>query len=156
MYCWLRWFQHVCEQAAWCSASGHFQRKQREVALGCMLQSKVTAFQEWSWTFHDDLWITSEDFLWSTLRLHLSATLVSDHGGGGGLVAKSSPTLGDPMNCSPPGSSVHGILQARMPEWGYYSPSPGDLSLPGIQPGSPAFQADSLPTEPPGKIFKLS
>ena len=99
MYCWLRWFQHVCEQAAWCSASGHFQRKQREVALGCMLQSKVTAFQEWSWTFHDDLWITSEDFLWSTLRLRLSATLVSDHGGGGGLVAKSSPTLGDPMNC---------------------------------------------------------
>ena len=26
-------------------------------------------------------------------------------------------TLGDPMNCSPPGSSVHGIFQARIPEW---------------------------------------
>ena len=31
--------------------------------------------------------------------------------------AKSFPTLGDPMNCSPPGSSVHGILQARILEW---------------------------------------
>ena len=30
-------------------------------------------------------------------------------------------------------------------------PSPGDLSDPGIEPGSPAFQADSLPPEPPGK-----
>ena len=30
---------------------------------------------------------------------------------------KSCPTLGDPMDCSPPGSSVHGILQARILEW---------------------------------------
>ena len=33
------------------------------------------------------------------------------------LVAESCPTLWDPMDCSPPGSSVHGILQARIPEW---------------------------------------
>ena len=33
-------------------------------------------------------------------------------------VAQSCPTLSDPMDCSPPGSSVHGILQARVPEWG--------------------------------------
>ena len=32
-------------------------------------------------------------------------------------VAQSCPTLGDPMDCSPPGSSVHGILQARILEW---------------------------------------
>ena len=32
-------------------------------------------------------------------------------------VAKSCPTLSDPMNCSPPGSSVHGIFQARVLEW---------------------------------------
>ena len=32
--------------------------------------------------------------------------------------AQSCPTLRDPMDCSPPGSSVHGILQARVPEWG--------------------------------------
>ena len=30
-------------------------------------------------------------------------------------------------------------------------PSPGDLPDPGIEPGSPALQADSLPAEPPGK-----
>ena len=33
------------------------------------------------------------------------------------LVAQSCPTLCDPMGCSPPGSSVHGILQARTLEW---------------------------------------
>ena len=38
-------------------------------------------------------------------------------GGGGGLVAKLCPTHCDPMNCSPPGSSVHGISQARIPGW---------------------------------------
>ena len=32
-------------------------------------------------------------------------------------VAQSCPTLYDPMDCSPPGSSVHGILQARILEW---------------------------------------
>ena len=32
-------------------------------------------------------------------------------------VAQSCPTLSDPMNCSPPGSSVHGIFQARALEW---------------------------------------
>ena len=33
-------------------------------------------------------------------------------------VAQSCPTLGDPMDCSPPGSSVHGSFQARVLEWG--------------------------------------
>ena len=33
-------------------------------------------------------------------------------------VAQSCPTLCDPMDCSPPGSSVHGIFQARVLEWG--------------------------------------
>ena len=33
------------------------------------------------------------------------------------LVPQSCPTLCNPMNCSPPGSSVHGILQARILEW---------------------------------------
>ena len=35
----------------------------------------------------------------------------------GCVCAQSCPTLCDPMNCSPPGSSVHGILQAIIPEW---------------------------------------
>ena len=33
-------------------------------------------------------------------------------------VALSCPTLSDPMDCSLPGSSIHGIFQARVPEWG--------------------------------------
>ena len=33
-------------------------------------------------------------------------------------VTQSCPTLSDPMDCSPPGSSIHGIFQARVLEWG--------------------------------------
>ena len=51
--------------------------------------------------------------------------------------------------CSLPGSSVHGILQAGILEWVTF-PSPGDLPNPGIEPRSPALQADSLPAEPKG------
>ena len=50
------------------------------------------------------------------------------------------------MDCSLPGSSVHGILQARVLEWVAIS-SPGDLPDPGIEPGSPALQVNSLPAE---------
>ena len=56
----------------------------------------------------------------------------------------------DPMDCSPPGSSVHGILQRRLLEWWPFS-SPGVLPNPEIKPGSPALQADSLLSEPAGK-----
>ena len=49
----------------------------------------------------------------------------------------------DPIDCSPPGSSVHGIFQER-----YWSelpcPPPGGLPDPGIEPASPALQVDSL------------
>ena len=36
----------------------------------------------------------------------------------GSEVAQSCPTLSDPMDCSPPGSSAYGIFQARVLEWG--------------------------------------
>ena len=99
-------------------------------------------------------------------------------------VTQSYPSLWDPRDCSPPGFSVHGILEwvpspfsrgifptqgsnlgllhcrwvlyllshresPRILEWVAF-PSPGDLSNPGINPGSPALQADSLPAELPG------
>ena len=54
------------------------------------------------------------------------------------------------MDCSLPGSSLRGILQARVLEWVAF-PSPGDLPDPGVEPRSPAFQADALTSEPPGK-----
>ena len=48
------------------------------------------------------------------------------------------------MDCSPPGSSVHEISQARILEWLPF-PSPEDLPGPGIELMSPAWQADSSP-----------
>ena len=65
-------------------------------------------------------------------------------------VAKSCLTLCNPVDHSLPGSFVHGILQARIPEWAAI-PSPGILPDPAIKPRSPALQADSLLSEPPVK-----
>ena len=59
-------------------------------------------------------------------------------------------TLRGPVDCSPPGSSVPGILQARILEWGAM-PSSRDLPDLGVEPRSPALQVDSLPAEPQGK-----
>ena len=67
------------------------------------------------------------------------------------IVAQSCLTFCNPMDCSPPRSSVHGILQARIPDSGLPFPSSGRLPDLGIEPGSHALQADSLPSEPPGK-----
>ena len=55
-----------------------------------------------------------------------------------------------PRDCCQPGSSVHGILQARILEW-VVVPFSRDSSQARIEPRSPALQADSLPSEPPGK-----
>ena len=57
------------------------------------------------------------------------------------LVTQSSPTLFDPVDCSPPGSSVHGDSQARILEW-VAIPFSRDLPNPEIEPSSPALQAD--------------
>ena len=47
-------------------------------------------------------------------------------------VAQSCPTLPDPMDCSLPGSSVHGIFQARVLEWGAiaFSENPSAAAAP--------------------------
>ena len=78
-------------------------------------------------------------FLWSRLRNFNYSQLFS---GGGGLVAKSCPLFHSSMDCGSPGSSVHGISQAKLLEWVATS---GDLSNQGIEPISPAWQVDSLP-----------
>ena len=76
----------------------------------------------------------------------------------GGVCAKSLQlclTLCDSMDCSPPGSSVHEILLARILEWKYQSfPPPEDLPNPGIETESPlarALQVHFSLSEPPGK-----
>ena len=64
---------------------------------------------------------------------------------------QSCPTLCDPMNCSLPSSSVHGILQARILEW-IAIPFSRGTSQPRMEPWSPALQADSLPFELQGSL----
>ena len=54
------------------------------------------------------------------------------------LVAQLCPTLCDPMDYSPPGSSVSGILQARILEW-VAVPFSRVSSNPGIEPRSPTL-----------------
>ena len=63
-------------------------------------------------------------------------------------VTQSCPTLRDPMACSLPGSSVHGIFQARVLEW-------GAIAFSGIEPVSPALAGGVFNTESPGKPYFL-
>ena len=60
----------------------------------------------------------------------------------GGLVPKSCPTLATPWTVACPWDSPGKNYWSGLP-----FPSPGDLPNPGIEPWSPALQADSLPTE---------
>ena len=69
------------------------------------------------------------------------------------MSACSCPTLRDPVDCSPPGSSVYGIFQGRILEWAAISLS-RDLPDPGIEPVSPALAGRFFTTEPPGKPLK--
>ena len=67
-------------------------------------------------------------------------------GGGGGLITKSCPTLATPWIVA-----RQAPLSMRFSKQEYWSglpfPSSGDLPIPGIEPRSPALQADSLMTE---------
>ena len=66
------------------------------------------------------------------------------------LVTQSCLTLCDPRDYSPPGSSVPGIFQVRILEW-LAIPSSRGFPNPGVEPGSPVLQADSLLSELPGQ-----
>ena len=66
------------------------------------------------------------------------------------IVVKSCLTLCNPLDYRPQGSSIHGILWAKILEW-VAMPSSRDLLDPRMEPASPVspvLQADSLPTEP--------
>ena len=69
--------------------------------------------------------------------------------------ARSGLTLCDSMDCSPPGSSVPGIPQARIPQW-VLLPPPGDLRDLETEPMSPESPAGGFFTsEPPGKPHNI-
>ena len=82
-------------------------------------------------------------FIRMTIIIKTQATSTSE------CYARQVPSVvsdSSPMDCGPPGSSVHGILQARTLE--SPCPAPGDLPSPGIEPtcpGSPPLHANSLP-----------
>ena len=70
------------------------------------------------------------------------------------LDAQLCLTLCNHMDCRPLGSYVRGKNFHRQEYWNELPfPSPGDLPDPGTEPGSPALQADSVPSEPPGKLL---
>ena len=75
----------------------------------------------------------------------LEECLLSGFLGGGCCVR-----LCDPMDCSSPGPTVHGISQARIMEWVAIPVSRGS-SPPGIKPASPDWQVDSLPLSHQGR-----
>ena len=102
----------------------------------------------WSWTY--DFWSLE------TIQEHSPCTLIGwhHHGhislflgkcGGDGVVTKLCLTLCDPMDCSPTGSFVYGILQARIKSRLTF-PFPGDLPNPEIKPTSPALASGFFTT----------
>ena len=73
--------------------------------LACVYHLPELRYHLPGWWYHLPWWLhhlTTEPFL---------------SGGGGGLVPTSCPTLFNPTDCNLPGSSVHGISQARILEW---------------------------------------
>ena len=72
------------------------------------------------------------------------------------VLTQSCCTLCDPMGCSLPGSSVHGIFQARILEWAVISYSRASSQHTEIEPASltsPVLAGGYFTTEPPGKPF---
>ena len=96
------------------------------------------------------IWKETQEKAWARKRfLRYNAVLC--------LVAQSCLTLcycmdcslPDSLDCSPPGSSVHGDSPGKLE--GCHALLQGDLPNQGIKPRSPEVQEDSLPSEPPEK-----
>ena len=109
----------------------------RYCCLTCIHVQVCQSFQYWPVFSSQDLTVHLVDTRSTSFNVHLCES----------LILSSSC---DPVDCSPPGSSVHGF--SRQEHWsGLPFPSPGDLYNPGIKPRPTTLQADSLPSEPPGK-----
>ena len=67
------------------------------------------------------------------------------------LVAQLCPSLCDPMDCSPPGSSVHGDSPGQNTRMGCHAFLQWIFPAQESNPGLLILQVDSLPSEPPGK-----
>ena len=67
------------------------------------------------------------------------------------LVTQSCPTVCGPLDCRPPGSSVHEDSPGKNTGVGCHAFLTGDFPNLGMEPRSPTLQVDSLPSETPGK-----
>ena len=90
---------------------GKLAREARKTYGSAKVVSKVKTPIGYSVTMHDKL--QDFDYTIYSYRRHIGPMKVKSES----EVAQSCPTLCDPMDHSPPGSSVHGILQARRLEW---------------------------------------
>ena len=94
------------------------------------------------WELHSLLAGTPKNFLSKRIPFHkklLPPNLVYV------CFTQSCLTLHDPMDCSPPGSFVHGIFQARILEWAAIFLLQGNCPTQGSNPHFLHWQADSLP-----------
>ena len=116
----------------------------------------VLLFYFWSWLYgsnnvksHKGVWLEISIFLHFNTQNHF---LLNYHYG---LVTKTCPTLVTPWTVASQATLPMGF--SRQEYWsGLLFPSPGNLPNPGLKPGSPALQADSLPIELRGKPWSGS
>ena len=90
----------------------------------------------------------------TTERLNTLLVIIQEQIKGKGptcLVTQSCSTLCDPLDSSPPGSSVYADFPGKNTGVGCHALLQGGLPNPGIKPRSLALQADALSSEPPGK-----
>ena len=91
------------------SLSAELQGKPQNTGVGSLsLLQHIFPTQELNWGLRHSRWILYQ-LSYQGSQKHQWVVLV--------LVAQSCPLLRDPMDCSPPGSSAHGILQAIILEW---------------------------------------
>ena len=117
---------------------GQLQRAMRQDTQECSFSRNNHEITELLTTSHNHEWIQPAPLCLESMKV---------------LVAQSYPILCDPMDNSPPGSSVHEILQARILEW-VALPSSRGPSWPRDQTRISCllhWQAGSLPLVPPGK-----
>ena len=108
----MKWFANNDDDDIKCPEDGNILRHiyiPHTYVAGMFMLSKVNISLQWlCWKEEVSRWqgITLIQRVMSKIRLEVCR-----------LVARSCPTLCDHMDCSPPGSSVHGISQATIPEW---------------------------------------
>ena len=126
-----------------CTDRGHFPSQHKVVLDSADLEQHFSRYTKSSGQhviiyYNTDYWVPNPGVYLRGLKVKV-------------LDAQLSPTLCDPMDCSPPGSSVHGILQARILKWDVISfPFSMGWTFP-TQGSNPRlwhlllWQADSLP-----------